>query len=139
MANMGMPLVDRGSMKESSTPVCERGNGPSSLRQIQRCWEFASAERFSSGQTIESSSALRLTEVKSPFVAQAGTGASGARRTLAYKPGSRRNFSFWDIAQTAFKASNRKGRKERPRRTLRNQYPGLCFAMFAAALCGLYS
>ena len=75
IAKMGMRLFDSGAIKDSRIPVCEKGNGPSSLRQIQRSWESASAGRFVSGQTMESSSAVRVIEVKlPPFVAQSGTG-----------------------------------------------------------------
>src|SRR5437660_12331413 len=95
MAKMGMSFFDSGSMNESSTPVCEKGNGPSSFRQIQRCGECTSGGRLALGQTTESSSAVRVIEVKSPFVAQSGMGALGARRTMAYAPESWRNLSWW--------------------------------------------
>src|ERR1017187_5528587 len=47
MAKIGMPLFDNGSMNESSTPACENGKGPSSLRQIQRGpWDPQPATAF---------------------------------------------------------------------------------------------
>src|SRR4030088_1583698 len=91
MAKMGTPLFESGSMKESSILVCEKGNGPSSFRQIQRGPASTSCGRFAAEQTMESSSAVRVIEVKLPFVAQLGMGASGARRTMAYGPGTWRN------------------------------------------------
>jgi hypothetical protein len=42
---------------------------------------------------MDSSSVVRVTEVKSPVEAHAGTWASGARRAMAYGPGSQRNLS----------------------------------------------
>ena len=34
IANIGIPFDESGSMNDSSTPVIEKGNGPSSFRQI---------------------------------------------------------------------------------------------------------
>src|ERR1700758_2421635 len=90
---MGMPFDDSGSMNDSSTPVWEKGNGPWSFRHIQWCAELISAGTLSAGQTIESSSDVREIDVNSPSVAHAGTGASGANRTIAYGPASLRNLS----------------------------------------------
>src|ERR1700694_69994 len=95
MAKMGTPLLESGSMKESNTPVCENGNGPSSLKQIQRDPELRLAGRSSAGHTIDSSSSVRVTEEKTPLVAQSGTVVSASMRTMAYAPGSRRNLSCW--------------------------------------------
>src|ERR1022692_377480 len=101
MAKMGTPLFESGSMKERRTPVWEKGNGPSSFRLIQWCGECTSGGRLSAGQMMESSSAVRVIEVKTPLVAQSGTGASGARRTIAYgPPGSQRNLSSWRFSTT---------------------------------------
>jgi hypothetical protein len=52
---------------ESNTPVCEKGNGPSSLKQIQWDSELRLAGGLSAGHTIDSSSAVRVTEEKTPF------------------------------------------------------------------------
>src|SRR6266853_2815637 len=93
MAKIGTPLLDSGSMKESSTAVCENGNGPSSLKQIQWHSELRFAGRLSAGHTIDRSSAVRVTEEKTPLVAHSGTVASGSMRTMAYAPGSQRNLS----------------------------------------------
>src|ERR1700730_18345448 len=93
MAKIGTPLLESGSMKESSTPVWENGNGPSSLKQIQWHSELRFAGTFSAGHTIDSSSAVRVTEEKTPLVAHSGTVASGSRRTMVYAPGSQRNLS----------------------------------------------
>src|SRR6201987_5533554 len=93
MAKIGMPFDDRGSINDNSTPVCENGNGPSSFRHIQWCGESISAGGFFAGQTIESSSGVRVIDVNSPSVAHAGTGASGANRTIVYGPASLRNLS----------------------------------------------
>src|SRR5215469_7584795 len=94
MAKIGIPLDDRGSMNERKTPVCEKGNGPSSFRQIQEWGDETSAGRFSIGQTIDSSSRVRVIEVKSPFLAHSGTAESAPSRTMAYRDlVSQRNWS----------------------------------------------
>src|SRR5882762_7518887 len=95
MAKIGMPLLESGSMKESNTPVCENGNGPSSWKQIQWDSELRLAGRSAAGHTIDSSSAVRVTEEKTPLVAQSGTVAFASIRTMAYAPGSQRNLSCW--------------------------------------------
>ena len=56
-----------------------------------------SGGRFSAGQTMESSSVVRVIEVKSPVVAQDGMAAAGMRRTMAYRLVSWWNFSFCGI------------------------------------------
>ena len=82
---------------EDGDAVCrerlDEGEQDSGLRKRERAFEFQAdpavrrvrrlAEGWLVGQTMESSSAVRVIEVKSPFVAQAGMGASGARRTMA--------------------------------------------------------
>jgi hypothetical protein len=80
--------IARQRLKESSTPVCENGNGPSSLRQIQRRPAFISSGTFSIGQTIESSSAVRVMEVNSALVTHSGMATSGASRTMMKVPAS---------------------------------------------------
>src|SRR5882762_1949121 len=95
MAKIGMPLLESGSMKESNTPVCENGNGPSSLKQIQWHSELRLAGRLSAGHTIDSSSAVRVTEEKTPLVAHSGTVDSASMRTMAYAPASQRNLICW--------------------------------------------
>jgi len=80
---MGIALFESGAMKESRIPVCEKGNGPSSLRQIQHGAAENSFGMLSEGHTMESSSAVRLIEVKAAVVAQVGTGALGGWRTMA--------------------------------------------------------
>src|SRR5579872_4864891 len=97
MAKIGMPWFERGSMKESRTPVCENGNGPSSLRQIHRGRGSISFGMFSAEQTMDSSSAVRVIEVNSPRPAQDGKEVSGASRTMAYGPGRWENLRWWQI------------------------------------------
>src|SRR6266478_908841 len=107
MAKIGTPLLDSGSMKESSTAVCENGNGPSSLKQIQWHSELRLAGSLSAGHTIDSSSAVRVTEEKTPFVAQFGTVAAGSMRTMAYAQGSQRNLSCRRPGSWGFSPSSR--------------------------------
>src|SRR5579863_1238720 len=91
MAKMGMSFEDRGSMNDSSTPVCENGNGPSSFRHIQWCGESTSGGTLPATQTMESSSGVRVIELNSLSLAHAGTDDSGANRTMAYGPANLRN------------------------------------------------
>src|SRR5579871_774344 len=90
---MGTLFRDRGSMNDSSTPVCEKGNGPSNLRQFQRCGDCTPAGILDVGHTTESSSGVRVIDVNSPFSAQSGTTALGSSRTIAYGAGIRRKRS----------------------------------------------
>src|ERR1700690_756858 len=101
MTKMGTPLLEIGLMKESRIPDWEKANGPSSFRLIQWCSECTSGGRLSAGQTMESSSAVRVIEGKTHLVAHSGTCASGARRTIAYgPPESQRNLSWWRLSTT---------------------------------------
>src|SRR5580700_8848649 len=101
MAKMGRPWFESGSMKESSTPVCEKGNGPSSLRQIQLGPRSTSFGILSAEHTMDSSSPVRVIEVKSPFVAHSGMDAFGGWRITAYRPGSWRNLSMRSKIRTS--------------------------------------
>jgi hypothetical protein len=83
---MGTPRSARGSRKEAKTPVSEKGNGPSSLKQVHGDSHFAFCGAWSAGQTMESSSAVRVIEVKRAVAVSAGIGASGASRHTAKLP-----------------------------------------------------
>ena len=88
---MGTPCSARGSMKDARTPVCENGNGPSSLKQIHGASHFALPGAWLAGQTIESSSSVRLIDVKDAATANCGGRASEGRRQMTKLPGSCRN------------------------------------------------
>src|ERR1700730_9589616 len=88
---MGTPRSARGSMKDARTPLCENGNGPSSLKQIQGASHLAWSGACSAGQTIESSASLRVIEVKVAVAVHAGGRASAAKRQMAKLPGIRQN------------------------------------------------
>jgi hypothetical protein len=79
-------------MKEARTPVCENGNGPSSLKHVHEPSHLALPGAWSAGQTIESSSAVRVADMKEAFGVNSGRGASGGRRQIMKLPGSCRNF-----------------------------------------------
>jgi hypothetical protein len=91
-AKMGTPLRARGSRKEARTPVSSNGNGPSSLKQVHGDSHFALGGACRVGQTMESSSSVRVIEVKGAIVIDAGMGASGGKRQIAKVNGRRRNF-----------------------------------------------
>src|SRR5882724_13143732 len=88
---MGTPCSARGSMKDASTPVCEKGKGPCSLKQVHGPSHFALAGTWSMEQTMESSSALCVTDTKEAFGTSSGMEASGGRRQIAKRPDSCRN------------------------------------------------
>src|SRR5271167_576718 len=90
---MGTPFSARGLITEARIPTSEKENGPSSLKQIQRFLTPTPLGRFSARHTIESSSAVRVTEVKGPLHAHSGTGESFGRRQMENGPGIQLNLS----------------------------------------------
>src|SRR5690242_4514855 len=93
MAKMGMARSESGWMNETSTPVCVKGKGPSSLRQTQSASCFASGGTAEAGQTMESSSVVRVIEKKLLESAHSGTAASAGRRQTANWPETREYFN----------------------------------------------
>jgi hypothetical protein len=73
-----------GAAMDASTPVAVvRSNGPSPFRQRQPASTSTPVGTRSARQTIESSSAVRVTETNGPPSAHAGTAASAGRRQIA--------------------------------------------------------
>src|SRR6266849_229267 len=72
---------------EATRPVTEKSNGPSSFRQRHPAAQTTPAGTAGSGQTTDSSSAVRVIETNGPVRAQSGTGAPLARRQTARGPG----------------------------------------------------
>src|SRR5258708_33682091 len=92
---MGTPLLESGSMNERSTPVCEKENGPSSFRHIQRGPGSTSCGMFAAGQTIERSSAGGgVVGEEAPPAPPRNAGAGGENPT-AGKAGGRREMYRW--------------------------------------------
>src|SRR5512135_2653959 len=90
---MGIALAESGPMNAARMPVWVKAKGPCSLKQIQCDSEFTSRGRLSAGQTIDSSSAVRVTEMKGPFRAQSGVGDKTGNLQIAKTPRIKLNFS----------------------------------------------
>jgi hypothetical protein len=86
-----------GAARAASTPISDKTKGPCTLRTCQSGWDFTPAGTRESSVTIESSSPVRVTEKKEPFVAQEGMGESGPSREMAKRPGSKL-ISRWRVA-----------------------------------------
>src|SRR5689334_6729233 len=88
MARIEIPASASGVPKEASTPTAAKEKGPSILKSDHRSSEPVTSGTDVSGQMIESSSAVRVTEKNAVVeVAQAGIGASGASLTTVQVPG----------------------------------------------------
>jgi hypothetical protein len=74
-------------MNELKTPTSEKENGPSILRHTQGVVGMCPSGTLSAGQTIDNSSAVRVSEVKAPFIAQSGGGAFAGNWQTANRPG----------------------------------------------------
>jgi hypothetical protein len=96
IAKIEMRASANGTRNAERTPVTVNGNGPSSFKQAQPASDFTSWGTASAAQTMDSSSAVRLTEKKPPLVPQVGTSASAAKRQIANWPGIRENRRFID-------------------------------------------
>lgn len=90
---MGTPFSASGLMNELKTPTSEKENGPSILRHAQGVEGLCSSGTLSAGQTIESSSAVRVTDAKGALQAQPGIGALAGSRQTANRPWIRENLS----------------------------------------------
>src|ERR1700680_4054596 len=88
---MGTPFSARGPMNEARILTSEKENGPSSLRHAQRVFGLCSSGTLSAAQTIESSSSVRVTELKRPFRAQSGSSALAGNRQTTNFPGTHEN------------------------------------------------
>src|SRR6267142_3848045 len=83
-----MPARASAVEKAATRPVTEKSNGPSSFRQRQPRAAWTPPGTDGSGQTTDSSSAVRVIELNEPAPAHGGTGASGSRRQTANSPGN---------------------------------------------------
>src|SRR5690242_11243110 len=107
---MGTPFVAKGSMKDVRTPVCAKGNGPSSLKHVHGASHFALWGAIAVGKTIESSSAVRVIEAKDGIALHSGMGASAGRRQIEKVSGSWRNFRCIDPLERLLPSCARLGR-----------------------------
>ncbi len=83
MAKIGIFASASGAAMEDKTPVSERSSGPATLRHFQpRLHSMGSGIE---GQTMDSSSIVRVMEMNSP-AAHSGTGASGGNLTIPNVP-----------------------------------------------------
>src|SRR5215212_11925572 len=77
------PASASGVTTETSTPTSDRSNGPSSSRAHQPRSHNTLGGTTCSGQTIESSPGVRVTEKNDAAVAQAGISEPGSSRQTA--------------------------------------------------------
>src|SRR5579863_9070757 len=89
---MGTPFSARGPITEARIPTSEKENGPSILRHAQCVLAFSSLGTLAAAQTMESSSAVRVTELNGPLPAQSGSGAAAGKRQTANCPGTQESF-----------------------------------------------
>src|ERR1700722_2140932 len=92
MAKIGTPLSARGSMKDARIPTSEKENGPSSLRHSQGIFPLNSGGTEPAAHTIDSSSGVRVTDVRGPLHTHSGKGASPGNRHTSNRPGTHANF-----------------------------------------------
>src|SRR5829696_557389 len=83
MARMLTPLSASGTATEESKPVIPNSKGPSSLRACQPRSQVIPTGTRSSGQTTESSPAVRVMEESCAAVAQSGTAEPVSSRQTA--------------------------------------------------------
>src|SRR5262245_49658593 len=83
-----IPASASAFVNEATRPTTEKSNGPSSSSQGQPAAATMAWATDSCGQTIDTSSAVRVIETNSPDAAQAGTASRGPRRHTASVPGS---------------------------------------------------
>ena len=99
---MGIFACAKGSRNAASTPVIEKGKGPSSFSATQPFSERTPSGTRSSSHTMESSSLARTTEKSGPSSAHGGSGESASKRHTASRSERRRNFNRWDNPQGGY-------------------------------------
>jgi hypothetical protein len=78
-------------MTEARIPTSEKENGPSTLKHTHELFGCCSSGTLSAAQTMETSSSVRVTELKTPLQAQSGIRAPADKRHTANFPGIREN------------------------------------------------
>src|SRR5437870_4514099 len=81
-----MPASARGAVRDARTPTAENGIVPATRRQRQPPSQTAPSGTASCRQTMDSSSAVRVIEKKSPALTQAGIGVLAASLQTAKAP-----------------------------------------------------
>src|ERR1700674_1425907 len=114
---MGTPFSARGPMNEARIPTSEKENGPSSLRHTQGVFGLCSSGTLSAAQTMESSSSVRVTELKRPLHAQSGSGAMARNRQPANFPGTHENLKARAVMSLDFIGRQEARIWPRPRQT----------------------
>src|SRR5205085_7034802 len=84
---MATPASASGSASEAIIPVKAQSNGPSHFSTRQPGTHTTPAGTLSSGQTMESSTGVRVTEANWPSRAHSGVSAFGSSFDMAYRPG----------------------------------------------------
>src|SRR5581483_9542552 len=91
-AKIGMPAAESGPMNDAKTPVMESGKGPSSLRHTHPPSVLAPEGTWAEGHTIESSSGVRVIELKvAGRSAHSGITADPSNRQMENGPGMKLN------------------------------------------------
>lgn len=91
---MGILASASGCKKDASTPVIEKGKGPSSFKATQPRSAITSSGKLFSVQTIESSSTVRVTQWNFLVCSHSGMAAFAARRQTASGSPRTRNFKL---------------------------------------------
>ena len=96
---MLIPAVANGVANAGNTPVMFRFKGPRTASADHGASAVTSEGTLATSQTTDSSVGVRVTEKKVPFTTQGGSESPGARRHIAYEPGTRSSVSVcpWSV------------------------------------------
>jgi hypothetical protein len=96
---MLIPAVANGVANPANTPVMFRSKGPLTANADQGPSAFTPEGTLATSQTTDSSVGVRVTEKNAPIATQGGSESPGARRHIAYEPGSRSSVSVcpWSV------------------------------------------
>src|SRR5712691_6454403 len=84
---MEMPASASGTASAANTPTSENSTGPCTLKIALPRWLFTLLGTHASSQTMERSSAVRVTQTKPLSGSQAGSGEEGPSRHTAKRSG----------------------------------------------------
>ena len=93
-AKIAMPAVANGVASPANTPVMFRSKGPRTASIDHGPSALTPEGTHATSQTTDSSSGVRVTDTKAPFTAQEGSESPGAKRQIAYEPGTETSVSL---------------------------------------------
>src|SRR5688572_3997860 len=96
---MLMPAIASGIANPANTPVMFRSKGPRTANADHGPSALTPGGTLATSHTTDSSAGVRVTEKNAPCTAQGGSESPGARRHIAYEPGTMSSVSLGSVSE----------------------------------------